>query len=169
MKRNVRITVLLPALFVLSLSAAELGPDDKNFIRNAAEGSNGKIALAQLAIDKTTRSDVKALANRINTDHQKANEQLKSIAEANHIEMPGGLGPTYEAEKIRLDALTGAQFDAEYVKAMVREHKADLAVFDREVQFGFDADLKKFASMTIPILRQHLSMARTIQQMKTPQ
>jgi putative membrane protein len=150
-------------LFGGAICAADLSSDDKSFLEHAAEGNNAEIALANLALKKTAREDIKAFANRIVTDHQKANEQLKGIAAANHVEMPAGMGLKYTAEKARLTMLGGRDFEDDYVNTMVDDHQADIEAFEKEVQYGADADLKKFASMTIPILKQHLSMAKTLQ------
>jgi hypothetical protein len=35
---------------------------------------------------------------------------------------------------------------------MTDDHQAGVAVFQREAQYGSDTDLKKFASMMIPIV-----------------
>jgi putative membrane protein len=173
MKRNICCSVavwLFLASFTGLVNAAELSSNDKSFLKDAAEGANAEIELANLALKKTARADIKAFAHRIITDHQKANDQLKSIAAEHQTEMSTGMGLKYTAEKARLTMLSGRDFEDAYVNTMVDDHQSDLASFKKEVQNGSDADLKKFASMTIPILRQHLSMARTIQgKMVTPQ
>jgi putative membrane protein len=66
--------------------------------------------------------------------------------------------------------LQGRDFEYAYVKTIRENHRLDLEVYQKEVQYGADADLKKFASMTIPILKQHISMAKTVQdKMATPE
>lgn len=164
------VSFLLLSLFAGLGSGAEFSSDDKSFLKDAAEGGNAEIAIANLALKKTARLDIKAFAHLIISDHEKANEQLKSIAAANQTEMPSGMGLKYTAQKARLEALAERDFEKRYVNAMVDDHKAAIAVFEKEVQYGSDPDLKKLASMTLPTLKQHLSMASTIQgKMVTPQ
>lgn len=151
------------ASFTALIAAADLSSNDKSFLEHAVEGNNAEIALANLALKKTARSDINAFANRIVTDHQKANEQLKTIAAANHIEMPAGMGLKYKAEQARLTMLSGRDFDAGYINTMVDDHQSDIADYQQNVEYGADADLKRYASMTIPILKQHLSMAKMLQ------
>ena len=43
---------------------------------------------------------------------------------------------------------------------MVSDHKEDIKAFEKEAKNGSDADLKQFASTTLPTLNQHLSMAQ---------
>jgi putative membrane protein len=161
---------ILPVLFVAASAAADLSADDKRFLGNAAEGNNAEIELANLALEKTSRSDLKAFSRRIITDDQKATEQLKAIAAAKKVELPTGTGLKYKAEQARLSMLQGRDFEYAYVKTIRENHRLDLEVYQKEVQYGADADLKKFASMTIPILKQHISMAKTVQdKMATPE
>ena len=154
-------------LFLISFAgviiAADLLSDDKNFLEHAAEGNNAEIALANMALKKTTRPGLKAFARRIVTDHEKANGQLKTIASENHVPIPTGTSVKYKAEEARLAMLEGRDFEDEYVNTMIDNHQADVEAYQKQVQYGADADLKKFASLTIPLLRQHLSMAKTVQ------
>jgi putative membrane protein len=161
---------LLLSLFAGLVSGADLSSDDKSFLKDAVEEGNAEIALANLALKKSTRPEIKAFAHRITSDHEKANEQLKSIAAANQTEMPSGTGLKYAAVKARLEILAGRDFENDCVNTMVDDQQADIAAFEKEVQYGSDADLKKFASMTLPSLKQYLSMAKTLQgKMVTPQ
>jgi putative membrane protein len=145
------------------ITAADLLSDDQNFLEHAAEGNDAEIALANLALKKTSRPGLKAFARRIVTDHKKANGRLKAIAADNDVQMPTGTSPKHKAKEARLAMLEGRDFEDDYVNTMIDDHQADIKAYQKELQYGADADLKKFASLTIPLLRQHLSMAKTIQ------
>ena len=57
-------------------TASSLSPKDKAFMKKAARGGMGNLA------DQNGQSeDVKSFGKRMVTDHSKANEELKSIAE----------------------------------------------------------------------------------------
>jgi len=62
----------------------------------------------------------------------------------------------------RLSKLKGADFDHEYVTAMVADHEKDVAAFENAVKGGVDADVKAFAAKTLPTLKTHLQMIRDI-------
>jgi putative membrane protein len=61
----------------------------------------------------------------------------------------------------RLSALSGAAFDRAYMADMVKDHRTDIAEFEKEANSGSDADVKSFASKTLPTLRHHLEMAQS--------
>jgi putative membrane protein len=150
-------------LFTAAAPGADLSSDEKGFLENAAEGNNAEIALANLALKKTSRADIEALARRVITDHQKATEQLKTIAAGKNVDMPAGMGLKYKAEQARLTLLEGQDFEEAYVSTIRDNHRLNLEAYQKEIKYGADADLKKFASMTIPILKQHISMAKAVQ------
>jgi hypothetical protein len=57
--------------------------------------------------------------------------------------------------------MTGADFDRAYLKeAGVKAHEKMEKLFMREAERGRDADLKSFASSTLPTVQGHLRMAR---------
>ena len=45
---------------------------------------------------------------------------------------------------------------------MVADHKATIALFEQEAKSGKDAELKAFASKTLPDLQGHLKMAQAL-------
>ena len=57
--------------------------------------------------------------------------------------------------------LSGADFESQYMRDMVSDHKEDVKKFQNEADKGKDADLKKFASQTLPTLKEHLQLAES--------
>jgi hypothetical protein len=45
---------------------------------------------------------------------------------------------------------------------MLKDHKKDVAAFEKEAGGGTDAELKAFAASTLPTLREHLQMIQRI-------
>lgn len=145
------------------------GPDDEGgdeaFARKAAEGGAAQIALAELAREKTGDDTVMQTAAQIQADHIKANETLKILASQKGWQLPSIPGVEAEATRTRLASLSGAAFDRAYLEAMVNNHEADIKAFEQEAIRGADAAIKRFASDTLPDLRQHLEMALRSKQM----
>jgi putative membrane protein len=145
-----------------STSAADaLSPAEKAFVTKAAEGGQAEVELAQLALQKAESQAVKALAQRIAEDHQRANQELQIIAEQKAVTLPSTLGKEHAAEKSRLEGLSGAQFDRAYVQQMIKDHRKDIAEFEQISTKAADADVKAFASKTLPTLKEHLAQAES--------
>ena len=56
-----------------------------SFIKEAAEGNNSEIAMAEIAQRKAQNSQVKQYAEMLLRDHKKANDELKPIAQAHGV------------------------------------------------------------------------------------
>jgi putative membrane protein len=135
---------------------------DAIFVKTAARGGLAEVELGQLATQKAASEDVKKFGQRMVDDHGKANEQLKQVAQQEHIDMPTHIDAKDAATKARLEKLSGAQFDRAYMSAMVMDHRKDVAEFARESKIAKSPAVKSFAEQTLPTLRDHLKEAQRI-------
>src|SRR5207237_946016 len=89
MRRAIWITPLCAAIAAAALAqtpatktpapaAKQAVATDRTFVTNAAEGGMAEVELGQLATNKATNPDVKQFAQRMVTDHGKANDELKT-------------------------------------------------------------------------------------------
>jgi putative membrane protein len=135
---------------------------DQGFLKEAADGGMAEVELGQLAMEKASSSDVKEFAQRMITDHGKANDQIKQIALRKSIQLPSEPSAKNRATKARLAKLSGEQFDKAYMSDMLEDHKKDVAAFKAERTNGHDPDIKHFAAETLPTLEDHLRQAETV-------
>ena len=82
---------------------------------------------------KASNQAVKDLANKLVADHTKANDNLKPIATKDNITWPTAMDAKAQSEYNKLQALSGADFDREYVNFEVKDHKEDIKLFQHEV------------------------------------
>lgn len=162
--------VVLVAL--LSLPAFGAGATsssaDASFAKKAAQGGLAEVACGQVVVEKASDADVKAFGQRMVTDHGKANDELKSAAMKSGIDLPTEPSAKQQADKARLEKMSGADFDRHYMTMMVKDHEEDVALFKKEAKSGKDDNLKQFAQQTLPTLEEHLAMAKkTAQALKT--
>jgi putative membrane protein len=147
--------------------ATEAGPGtsqttDQHFMKEAAQGGMAEVELGQLAADKASSAEVKEFARRMVKDHSQANDQLKQIASQKGVTLPTSLSAKDQATKNKLSKLSGDAFDQAYMSDMRKDHKADIAAFQKESATGKDPDLKQFASQTLPTLKDHLKQAESV-------
>jgi putative membrane protein len=135
---------------------------DQSFLKEAAAGGLAEVELGQLAAEKSSNPEVKKFAERMVTDHGKANDQLKEIAAQKGIELPTEPSAKHKATKERLSKLSGDEFDKAYMSNMLSDHKKDVAAFRKESTEGKDPVLKEFATKTLPTLEEHLKDAESI-------
>ncbi len=140
--------------------------DDKKFVKEAALGGMTEVELGKLAAQKASSDDVKQFAQKMVDDHSKANEQLKMIAARENIEVPSSLDSKHQAEIDKLQKLSGEQFDKAYVKDQVKDHETDVQKFQAEANNGSDNGVKTFAANTLPTVKEHLDMVKSIQKIE---
>jgi putative membrane protein len=146
--------------------ADKLARQDEKFVKEAAEGGMAEVMLGKLAMQKAQDSQVKTLAETIVKDHEAANAQLTAIGSGKGVDMPKATAEMKGDHKKMHDKLAkanGAEFDREYVKGMVDDHKKTIKKFEEQAKDGKDAELKSFAQQTLPKLKQHLQMAEQAQ------
>ena len=131
--------------------SSSLSVKDKAFMKKAAKGGMMEVAMGNLAAQSGQSDDVKSFGKRMVTDHSKANDELKSIAEQKGVKLP-----TKEH--------SGKwSSDKAYIDAMVKDHEKDLAEFQEEAKNGSDPEVKKFAEDTAKMVQEHLDLAKETQ------
>ena len=152
----------LPLAVVCIVTAQEanrLKNADETFVMKAAQGGSAEVELGNLAMQRGANQKVKDFGQQMVTDHTKAGDELKAIASKNGISLPAGIDAKSQSTNQRLSSLSGAAFDRAYMEDMVKDHKEDVAEFQKEAHGGSDPDLKAFARETLPTLQHHLQMA----------
>jgi putative membrane protein len=140
-------------------SEGKLSGDDSNFIKEAAQGGMLEVQLGKLAQEKASNEKVKEFGKRMEQDHSKANNQLKKIASDKKVQLSDTLDKKHKSKVDKLSKLSGSEFDRQYMQEMVDDHKADVRKFQRVSDKGKDTGVKRFASETLPTLKEHLQLA----------
>jgi len=148
-----------PAPSAAPASPANLSAADKRFVTEAAQGGIAEVQLAQMAQQKTQDGTVKTFAQRMIDDHTPNNEQLVKLATEKGLTPPTEPNASQQRMMTHLQGLAGAKFDHAYLAGQIKAHQMMLKEFKQEAKNGTDPDLKAFATQTIPVIEQHLSMA----------
>jgi putative membrane protein len=143
--------------------AAAVNSKDKSFLKDAYQDGLAEVATAQLAAQKTGNADVKAFAEKLISDHTKADSTIKTLAESKKVSVADSPTLVAQGKSKLLDAKVGKDFDKAYIDAQISDHKKDIAAFEKEANEAGDQDVKNFANQTLPTLREHLSAAEAIQ------
>jgi putative membrane protein len=138
-----------------SPAPATLSAKDKSFMKEAAKGGMMEVDMGKMAQQKGKSADVKKFGSTMVADHTKAGNELMAIAKKKGVDL--------SKEKGKMMKLNDANFDKEYIDAMVKDHEEDLAAFQAEAKNGSDADVKGFANKTSKVIKKHLDMVKAAQ------
>jgi putative membrane protein len=133
------------------------------FIIQASIGNLQEIAIGRLAAAQASNPDVKAFANKMVTDHTKAQAQLMQLVQTRGFRIPHeATDPPVEDMMLKKEA--GKDFDRMYVHMMVPDHRQTVQLFEKYVLTGKDPDVNAFARQTLPSLKDHLAAITAIDQ-----
>lgn len=135
---------------------------DVSFIKHAVTDGIAGVRLGQLALDKSSNDKVKRLAQRIIDDHTKANDELRTLAHGKQVMLPTPSSDA-EADAAPFKDKDGVKFDRAWADAVVKDHQQAIAMFTTEKRQAQDPDVRNFADKTLPVLNEHLDMARALQ------
>jgi len=149
------------ALVAGSISAA-MAATSNDFVENAAQGGITEVEAGKLALEKSGSADVKTFAQHMITDHTKVNQELTALAKKLDIEVPDDAALMDKAKKAILE-MRDESFDKAYANNQVNAHETTVALFKKEAQSSDNAELKAFATKTLPALEEHLQKAKELQ------
>jgi putative membrane protein len=133
-------------------------------VKDAIEGGNAEIELGQMAMARGTSDDVKQFGKRMVDDHTQLGEQMKTVAGQIGVTPPKMIPPSEKALEMKLKMLSGDDFDQAYIKAMVKDHRQDLADFKKESANGTSSAVKDATMQGTQVISSHLEMIQQIAQ-----
>ncbi|HJQ68907.1 MAG TPA: DUF4142 domain-containing protein [Blastocatellia bacterium] len=170
-------------------TAGALNASEKKFITDTAHNGMNEVEMAKLAVTKAASDEVKQYAQRLVDDHTKANDALMALASQKGVTIShdmaaapadttmkqtssadpamktkdaAAMNKDHAALMSKLNGLSGNEFDKEFIRAAVKSHEKGVKSFEKQSTSATDADVKAFATNTLPTLREHLQMARDL-------
>lgn len=130
------------------------------FVVRAAISNMSEIELGELAAEKSSDPAVTEFAEQLVSHHRQANEELKALAAAQNVALPGTVDEDRQKLHQQLEQLEGEEFDSRYIEAMAEGHDKAVALFESASQSeALPANMKEYASESLSKLQQHRESA----------
>lgn len=140
-----------------TIAAADLG-----FLSQATYADLAAIDLGRMAEDQATDPAVRDMAGRLVDEHRDSVRELAAIADRRSVDVPDRLNAGRAAVDDRLSAISGPEFDAQYLQQQIADHEVSLALFRNEADRGSDAELRDFAQRWLPTLEHRADQLRAM-------
>jgi len=140
---------------------------DRDFVEKELAMGNAEIELGRLAQQKGNHADVKEFGAMMVRDHQAAAADLKPIAaklSTTQAEARENHDNDLRDKMEDLQKLSGRDFDKKYIDEMIDDHEKDVRDLENKAENASNADVKAWASKTLPTVRQHLERAKSIKE-----
>lgn len=170
---RMRLTLLLAAAALTGCGAAptntaNLVPhtdtppseQDKAWMETIHAGNLAEVQAGRLAEGKGTTRRIKEIGRTLVQDHSEFDVKVTQAASRLRIQLPSSASPAQQAELARLREAVGEDFDAVFLAAMVKEHKAALAATKKEISQGSSQVVVGLAKEAQPALQAHLTALR---------
>lgn len=136
---------------------------DKDFVMQAEKDNIQERVLGRMAEEKSQNSDVKDYGKMLVRDHNNALQKLVDLMEKNGIPQPKGLPEERNEAVEKVQGLSGAAFDKEFVNMMVADHEKAVDTFRHEAATAQNPDVRDYAKNVLPTLEKHLKDAQELQ------
>lgn len=143
-----------------SSTTSTLSQEDQQFLKEAVQGGMAEVQMGRLASQKGQSEAVKQLGQKLVQDHTKANQELKQLASKKGVTLTSEPGTEHKGALDHLRSLQGQEFDKAFTQHAVQDHQKDIQKFEKASQ-SQDPEIKAFAAKTLPVLKQHLQMAKS--------
>lgn len=146
---------------------SNLGPVDERFIQHEAASGKAIITIAEEAAKRSGNETIRSYARSLVRDHEKSNAALATLAQSKGVDQESGNTAQHEAHLKQLREERGTAFDNEFIVLMIKMHKDSAKNFKKTATDSPDADIKKWASETLPGLKARLKKAKDLTPSKT--
>jgi putative membrane protein len=153
-----RIFAVLAMSGMIYSAHAASPEDDATFLKTAIGIDLAEIDAGNLAQKNGSTDAVKQFGAMLVTDHTKDRDVTTGLAKKMSIEVPSAPSTDDQATARRLSALSGADFDKAFADAMVKGHKAAIALYT-DKSGDSNSSLASYARDTLPTLQKHLDEA----------
>jgi putative membrane protein len=162
---------------LLTVGTTGQAPDARQFAGQALAANVAEIKLGELAKTHAQSAAVKQFAQMMVTDHTKAKNELKQAVKGQGIDEPTQLDAKHQTLYDKLNGMKGADFDREYMMAMVNGHREVKDMISGRANQAptakgttgtasdnsqLDAAVNRWASKALPTVSHHLQKAEEI-------
>ena len=133
---------------------------DQKFMTEAIQGDLAEIQVGKLAQQKGQSDEVKQFGKMLEQDHSEHLQKAQSEAQQLGVNAPSEPSAKQKSAYEKLSKASDARFDREFKQAMIKDHKEDIAKYQKEAKSK--GPLADFAQQTLPVLEKHLKTAEQL-------
>ncbi len=133
---------------------------DQRFVTEAIQADLAEVQVGKLAQQKADNADVKQFGQMLEQDHSQHLQKAQQLASQIGVTAPTEPSREQKAMYDKLSKLSGPAFDKQFATAMVKDHREDVAKFERKSKEK--NSVGEFAGQTVPTLQKHLQTAEEL-------
>jgi putative membrane protein len=133
----------------------------RDFLYKALQGDNSEIMLGNLAATQARDPAVRDYGRKLVTDHSQARGEVLDVGGRFGIRPTREIAPEARDERDRLQGMRDRDFDREFIRYMVDDHRKDIGDFRDEAR-EHHGPVSDLAGRQLPTLYEHLRIAQSL-------
>src|SRR4051794_19622538 len=155
------VPVFATGLILAAQSAIAQDKSSQAFLTKAIEGNYAEVEMGKLAQKNGASDAVKSFGKMLESDHGDANKKAIQAAQSLKVTSPTGPNRQQKSDYDKMSKMNGAAFDKMFAEHMVKDHKKDIAEYEKAAKVKDAAG--QYAGDALPTLKKHLDTAQSIQ------
>lgn len=127
---------------------------DTAFIEKAISGNKAEIALANLALKRSTDKAIKMVANHLKTEHTQFLVQLNRLR-GGGTDTDTTLATDAQQQVDSLSNISANQFNAKWIDVMIGKHDKTIKTYKDRLKQTKNAQVKQFLTAVLPKVEEH--------------
>jgi len=141
-----------------------LSKGDMRAMQKMTQANMAEIAAGKVAAEKASSPEVKKYGQQMVDEHGKMLDEGRTLAQAKGMKSPAAPEKKQQYALKKLQRLSGEDFDRQYVHQMVKDHQDALKLAEKTAKDAKDPELKAHAQKGAPHIKEHLAMARKLEE-----
>jgi putative membrane protein len=141
---------------------ASTNPQQIEFLGDALRTSLGWVRFGELAAQQSYDQSVRDYGTKLKSDHTAHATEIERRLEPLGVTIPTEPSAEALSQIAALTRLTGEEFDAAFVQMMIWTHTDAIEQYGAQTHANPDRSLHDFATMSLPMLREHLARAESL-------
>lgn len=133
---------------------------DQRFVTEAIQADLAEVQVGKLAQQKGDNDGVKQFGQMLEQDHSQHLQQAQQLARQIGVAAPTEPSGQQKAVYDKLSKLSGPAFDKQFATAMVKDHREDVAKFEKKAKEK--NSVGEFSGQAVPTLQKHLKTAEEL-------
>lgn len=138
--------------------------DDSQYLVDQAEINLEEIEIGKLAQTKSTNTEVKKFGKMLVDEHTKSASEVSTLAKTKNFTLPTSLTEDGQDKYNKLNEKSGVDFDKKFADMMVDGHEKAIDKIKKAAENAKDADIRQWASNSMPVLTTHLEHAKVLKE-----
>lgn len=140
-------------------SPKEAAPSDRDFLVRALSVNQLELVLGQMAVERGTTPEVRAIGEKMVQKHTEFGRQLSALAQLTPTSEAPKLSAAQQTRVVHLASLSGKDFDKSFKDTVDVGHVEELAMYRDEASHAVDPRLRALAQDRVATLQKTVAKA----------